>query len=63
MITLRSQVLRSLQGFLHLLRVFINTHDSKDSERALQWQFTNKETFFSDVKSKDKRLTQTPLQR
>src|SRR6266498_2176680 len=33
MITLGSQVLRSLQRFLHLLRVFVDTHFSKDNER------------------------------
>src|SRR4030095_252485 len=40
MVSLRSDVLRSLQRFLHLLRVFIDAHGSKDSECALEWQFT-----------------------
>jgi hypothetical protein len=40
MISLRSDVLRSLQRFLHFLCVFIDAHGSKDSECALEWQFT-----------------------
>src|SRR5438046_2337095 len=38
MVSLRSDVLRSLQRLLHLLCVFIDAHDSKDSERNPQRQ-------------------------
>src|SRR5206468_5389890 len=38
MISLRSQILRSLQRLLHLLGVFIDAHVRKDSERNPQRQ-------------------------